>query len=86
MAFVIDRFEATPCARHAANGNTQLAVHSLKASRGSGCRIHRGGSRCNTSKLHHTKYAAIATPNAIFVSPAHRASRCTVEKQRHPAS
>jgi hypothetical protein len=39
-----------------------------KASRGFGCRIHRGGSRCNTSKLHHTKYAAIATPNAIFVS------------------
>ena len=30
--------------------------------------IHCGGSRCNTSKLHHTKYAAIATPNAIFAS------------------
>jgi hypothetical protein len=63
MAFVIDRFEATL----ALERQHALAVHSLKASRGSGCR-HRGGSRCNTSKLRHTKYAAIVTPNAIFVS------------------
>ena len=51
-----------------AKNSNQIRDLDQADSRSNYDRSQGGGSRCNTSKLHHTKYAAIATPNAIFVS------------------